>query len=262
MSSHAQAAKLYSMVSSRTMPKAAIASVTLARFDRLREPGPAPNGQASGTVFCNVAADTRAAGAEPASQQAFTFLILGLHEDAASAQRFLAERAAWLDEAQEVWSAILEPFRHHGAANYLDRAHPGLLFESMMPADLADGPVVALTTSGWNVAEGLDMNRVREFAAGVLAVRASMTGVPGLRSQQSFFFPGVLECDPITVTFWRDEASIRAFAYGQGSHRRQLDRHRAEGLADRTSFTRFHVLSSAGTWYGVDPAARTADTQD
>jgi hypothetical protein len=244
------------------MVKAAIASVQLARFDRLREAGPLPEGRAPGTVFSNVAADSRAAATEPGSQQAFTFLILGLHEDVASAQRFLADRAAWLDDAQERWSGILEPFRHHGAANYLDRANPGLLFESMMPADLADGAVVALTTVGWNVGEGLDMNRVREFGAGVLAVRASMTGVPGLRSQQSFFFPGVLECDPITLTFWRDEASIRAFAYGQGSHRRQLDRHRAEGLADRTSFTRFRVLSSAGTWYGVDPAARTTDTQN
>src|SRR5688572_5996218 len=140
--------------------------------------------------------------------------------------------------------------------------NPGHVFESMMPDDLADGAVVALTTSGWNVGEDLDMNRVREFGAGVLAVRASMTGVPGLRSQQSFFFPGVLECDPVTLTFWRDEASIRAFAYGQGSHRRQLDRHRTEGLADRTSFTRFQVLSSAGTWYGVDPVARAVDTQD
>ena len=211
-----------------------------------------PDGCVPGTVFCNVAADTRAAGTEPASQQAFTFLILGLHEDAGSAQRFLANRVAWLDEAQEVWRGILEPFRHHGAANYLDRADPGLVFASMTPADLADGPVVALTTSGWNVAEGLDMNRVREFGAGVLAVRASMTGVPGLRSQQSFFFPGVLECDPLTLSFWRDEASVRAFAYGQGSHRRQLERHRAEGLADRTSFTRFRILSRAGTWYGED----------
>jgi hypothetical protein len=82
----------------------------------------------------------------------------------------------------------------------------------------------------------------------------SAPSVPGLRSQQSFFFPGVLECDPLTLTFWRDEASIRAFAYGQGSHRRQLDRHRTGALADRTSFTRFRVLSSAGTWYGEDPA--------
>jgi hypothetical protein len=31
----------------------------------------------------------------------------------------------------------------------------------------------------------------------------------GLHSQQSFFFPGVLECDPLPLTFWRDEASIR-----------------------------------------------------
>lgn len=246
--------RLYSMVSSRTMLKAAIASVQPARFDRLREPGQVPAVRAPGTIFCNVAADTRAACTEPASQQAFTFLILGLHTDQASAQRFLEDRAAWLHEAPEVWSGILEPFRHHGAANYLDRTHPGPLFESMMPADLSDGPVVALTTSGWNVGDGLNMNRVREFGAGVLAVRASMTGVAGLCSQQSFFFPGVIECDPITVTFWRDEASIRAFAYGQGSHRRQLDRHRAEGLADRTSFTRFRVASSAGTWYGVDPA--------
>jgi hypothetical protein len=244
------------MVWSSGMGKAAIASVRLARFDRLREAGSAPGGRAPETVFCNVAADTRAAGTEPASQQAFTFLILGLHKNADSAQRFLAERVEWLGDAQEVWSGILEPFRHHGAANYLDRANPGHVFESMMPADLGDGPVVALTTSGWNVGEGVDMNRVREFGAGVLAVRASMTGVRGLRSQQSFFFPGVLECDPLTLTFWHDEASIRAFAYGQGSHRRQLDRHRAEGLADRTSFTRFRVLSSAGTWYGEDPAGR------
>lgn len=202
-----------------------------------------------------MAADTRAAGTEPASQQAFAFLLLGLHEDVASAQGFLSVRVPWLDQAQEIWSGILEPFRHHGAANYLNRAYPGLLFESMMPVDLTDGPVVALTTSGWNVGEGLDMNRVREFGAGVLAVRASMTGVPGLRSQQSFFFPGVLECDPITLTFWDDEASIRTFAYGQGSHRRQLDRHRTERLADRTSFTRFRVLHSAGAWYGQDLAA-------
>ena len=36
----------------------------------------------------------------------------------------------------------------------------------------------------------------------------------------------MIECDPLTVTLWRDEASIRAFAYGQGSHRpiRSTDR--------------------------------------
>ncbi len=233
--------------------KAAIATVQLARFARLRDAGPAPDGQLPGTVFCNVAADTRAAGTEPASQQAVAFLILGLHDDASSAEHFLANRAAWLDDAHETWSGILEPLRHHGAANYLDRTNPGLVFDACTPADPAPGGVVALTTVGWNLGEGLDMNRVREFGAGVAAVRASMTGVAGLRTQQSFFFPGVIECDPLTLSFWQDEASIRAFAYGQGSHRRQLDRHREDPQADRTSFTRFRALRSAGTWYGEDP---------
>jgi hypothetical protein len=111
---------------------------------------------------------------------------------------------------------------------------------------------VAITTVGWNP-EGLDLNRVRDFGAGVVAVRIGMTGVPGLHTQHSFFFPGVLAVDPLTVSFWRDEASLRAFAYGPGTHRRHLDRYRAENLADRTSFTRFRILHSAGTWHGRDP---------
>jgi hypothetical protein len=238
------------------MPVASIASIQLARFDRLRDAGALAVDARPGVLFCAVAADTRAAATEPGSQQAFTFLVLGLHADEASARQLLADRAAcapWLAEATETWCGVLQPFRHHGAANYLDDACPGALFDATVPDDGPGGPVVAVTTVGWN-REGLDMNRVREFGAGVMAVRMSMTGVPGMHTQHSFFFPGVLALDPVTVTFWEDEASIRAFAYGQGTHRRQLDRYRAEGLADRTSFTRFRVLESAGTWHGRDPA--------
>lgn len=241
------------------MERASIATVRLARFDQLREAGAAAAGGSPAPLFCKVAADSRAAGTEPAAQQAFTFLILGLHTDAEAARRFLDDRPSWLDDAREVWSGVLQPFRHHGAANYLDPASPGPLFDALPPDDTSDGAVVALTTVGWN-AENLDMKRVVEFGAGAQAVRISMTGVPGLYAQHSFFFPRVLECDPITVTFWRDQASIRAFAYGHGSHRRQLDRHRAENLADRTSFTRFRVVHSAGTWCGEDPAARLASS--
>jgi len=235
------------------MPVASAASLQLARFDRLRDAGPVAAGGCPGVMFCGVAADVRAAGTELASQQAFTFVILGLHADVASAQRFVGARASWLDDASEIWGGVLQPVRHHGASNYLDSANPGPLFESMTPAEGAGGPLVALTTVGWHP-DGLDMNRVREFGAGAMAVRMSMTGVPGLHTQHSFFFPGVLQFDPLTVSFWRDDASIRAFAYGQGTHRRQLDRLRAEQLADRTSFTRFRVLHSAGTWHGRDPA--------
>jgi hypothetical protein len=44
------------VVSSGGLPKAAIASVQLARFGSLREAGPVPDGRAPGTVFCNVVA--------------------------------------------------------------------------------------------------------------------------------------------------------------------------------------------------------------
>jgi len=242
------------------MAAASVASIQLARFDQLREAGSATWDSTPGVLFCAVAADTRAAGTEAGSQVAFTFVVLGLHADVASARQLIDNRATgapWLDDASETWSAVLQPFRHHGAANYLDRANPGVLFHDMPPTADAGDAVVAVTTVGWN-REGLDMNRVREFGTGVVAVRMSMTGVPGLRTQHSFFFPGVLDCDPLTVTFWEDEASIRNFAYGQGSHRRQLDRHRAENLADRTSFTRFRVLHSNGTWYGDDPVRQRA----
>ena len=110
-----------------------------------------------------------------------------------------------------------------------------------------------LTTSGWTTGESLDMNRVKEFSEGVLGVRASMTGIDGLHSQQSFFFPGVLTYDPITVTIWRDSVSVGKFAYGAGAHKMQMDKQKVHNLADRTSFTRCRILRSEGTWHGSNP---------
>jgi hypothetical protein len=198
-----------------------------------------------------VAADVRGAGTDLTSQKAFTFVMLGLHGSTRSG----AALGAWLDEACEVYSAVLQPFRHKGESNYLNVSEPGPLFESLAPCPHPEAPLVALTTSGFNLGDSLDMARVREFGTGVMAVRMSMTAVPGLHSQQSFFFPGGLEYDPFTLTFWKNDESIRTFSYGAGVHRYQLDRQRELGLADRTSFTRFNVLRSTGTWYGVDPQA-------
>jgi hypothetical protein len=214
-------------------------------------------------MFCAVAADTRAAGTDPASQRAFIYLMLGLHENESSADRFLEDqlvRVPWMSEASELYGAVLQPYRHKGEANYLNRTQPGQLFGRLAACPSPDAPFVSMTTSGWTVGDQLDMNRVREFSTGVLAIRASMTAVPGLHSQQSFFFPGVLALDPLTVTFWRNDAAIRAFSYGPGVHRHHLDRHRAENLADRTSFTRFQVLRSVGTWYGINP--NSSDRRD
>ena len=110
-----------------------------------------------------------------------------------------------------------------------------------------------ITTAGWDVSEEMNMDPIRDFSSGVARVRISMTGVPGLHSQQTFSFPGSFETDGITVTFWRDFASARDFAYGAGLHRELMKRHRDGDFGARTSFTRFSVLHSEGTWHGSNP---------
>ena len=240
------------------MSTASHVSLQLFRFDSIRAAGAIEAADLPGLLFCGVAADTRAAGTEPASQQAFAFAMLGLHSDAASAQRLLADHrhmAPWAREAREAWGAVLRPFRHKGEANYLNRLQPGPLFDPMAlsAAPAAGAPFVSITTSGWQVHPELDMNRVREFSTGVLAVRASMTAMPGLHSQQSFFFPRGLEHDPMTITFWKNQAALTEFAYGPVGHRLQMERQQERGLADRTSFTRCVAVSKLGTWYGTCP---------
>lgn len=242
------------------MTTASHVSLLLIRFDSIRTASSIEIRDQSGVLFCDVAADTRAAGTEPASQQAFAFAMLGLHCGAASAERLLEDYrrvAPWMAEAREAWGAVLRPFRHKGEANYLNRMQPGPLFDpgAISAAPSADAPFVSITTSGWRVSPELDMNRVREFSTGVLAVRASMTAMPGLHSQQSFFFPRVLEKDPMTVTFWKNQAALTEFAYGPGGHRLQMERQQERGLADRTSFTRCVAESKRGTWYGSCPLA-------
>lgn len=159
-------------------------SLQLASFDKLRTPGFSDTTSCKGLLFFGVGADTRA------QQQAFKFLLLGIHQDEVSATRFIdhnKEISPWLNECNEIWTAVLQPFHHKGEANYLNTNTPGKLFEVLAESPGTNTPIVVLTTSGWVTGDNLDMNRVKEFSEGVLGVRASMTAVTGLHSQQSFF---------------------------------------------------------------------------
>jgi hypothetical protein len=241
----------------RAMTTASFVSLHLARFDELRAAGPADPGDRPGLLFCEVGADCRAAGTDPASREAFTFLVVALHDSRASADSLVEEVvtiAPWFADAAERWSGVLAPFRTKGESNLIDRTAPARLFDPLVEAPPRGTSVVVLTTIGWN-RDGLDMARVQDIGTGTAAVRISMTAVPGLRSQHTFFFPGIIAIDPPTLTFWDDEASLAAWAHRQPSHKRQMDRYRATGNADRASFTRLTALRSSGTWYGADPVA-------
>jgi hypothetical protein len=243
----------------RAMVAASLVSLHLARFDQLRTAGPVAPGHRPGLLFCEVGADCRAAGTDPASREAFTFLVVGLHESRESGDSLVEDVttvAPWFADAAERWSGVLAPFRTTGESNLIDRTAPARLFDPLVASPARGTPVVVFTTAGWN-RDGLDMARVQDFGTGVAAVRISMTAVPGLRSQQTFFFPGIIAIDPPTLSFWDDEASLIAWAHRQATHKRQMDRYRTTGNADRASFTRLIALSGDGTWYGRDPGATT-----
>lgn len=240
------------------MPK--FIGLHLLRFDALRDRPALAANLPPGTLFCNIAADTRAAATEPTSSQAYVFACLSLHTDLAAAQSFLAARTALIPavlDARESYAAILQPFRHHGSVNWLNPTNPDALFPELAPTPASDQPMVAITTAGYS--DFSNPERMRLFSLGVAAVRMSMTGTSGLHSQQTFFFPGGLAIDPVTITFWRDQEAIKSFSYGPGVHRTQLDKHRSENLADRTSFTRAQILQSEGSWYGCDPQTTFRD---
>lgn len=197
--------------------------------------------------------DGWAANTTAGSQAAYKFAVYGLHSDEASAKRAVAERfriAPWLAGSSEVFAAVLTPFRHFGEANFL--GEPGPCFDVTASPPSPDTPIVIVTSVGWRTFDDESMTRIKRFSEGVSAVRIGMTGMPGLQSQQSFSFPGGLVHDGVTVTLWHNVASAMAFAYGPGFHRSQVKEQREVPYGDRTSFTRFAVVSSEGTWHGTN----------
>jgi hypothetical protein len=69
------------------MSRASFVSLHLARFDALRVSEDPVCGDWPGVLFCQVGADSRAAGTEPSSREAFVFVALGLHADSDSVER-------------------------------------------------------------------------------------------------------------------------------------------------------------------------------
>jgi len=237
------------------MPLSTCATVHLARFDSLTSMKGTDVSSTSGDpVAWMVGGEEIGAGGTPGSQEAFLWLAFGLHAEMSSARAVMeAGRTAvpFFETAGEVWSALLQPFSHRGEVNWLDHESPGQVFSVDEPGR-ERGPFVVITSVGWTIDAQFDPSRVADFVRGVEMVRESMDSVDGLHSRQVFNFPDFID-DAVTVSIWRDDAAMRAFAYRAGEHKSQMDRFRQLRTADRTSFTRFRVLESQGSWNGSDP---------
>ena len=237
-------------------------TVNLARFGEARSTAGVETGCPVGDpVAWAVGCDEGAAGTGAGSQCGSVWVAVGLHADRASADAVFdagADVVPSMGGAIETWRAVLAPFHHRGEVNWLDAGAPGPAFPIGASAESGPsvaGPFAVITSAGWNIDANFDVDRALEFGAGLDRVRASMTAVDGMHSHQVFAFPGLFAFDALTLTFWRDDASMRTFAYRPGTHKTQLDSFRANETADRTSFTRLRALRHTGSWYGTDPLA-------
>jgi len=183
---------------------------------------------------------------------------LGLYPDRIHAEAALAEPGRFmpfLGDTTEAWHALLLPLVHRGECNHLDRETPGL----MLHPHEGDpgGPLIVLTTAGFILGPDLDINRVIDFRRNVDQVREAVSAAEGNLARQ-VFTPHTRGDDGVTMTVWRDDASMSAFAYRPGEHRERIERYKREQTCDRTSFTRLRPVRTSGNWEGRDPVEAAA----
>ena len=179
----------------------------------------------------------------------------GLYRESAEAEAAVASRLVYmpfLTEVVESWHAVMVPFAHKGECNHLDRSQPGSLFEVGRPEPA--GPCLVLTTAGFVMGPDFKVARAIEFRRQVDATEAELRQAEGCY-RTGLFTPHTVGDDGVTISIWRDDASMLAAAYRPGPHRAQVDRHLVGPMMDRSSFTRFRVLHSLGQWDGADPLA-------
>lgn len=156
----------------------------------------------------------------------------------------------FLKDTVESWHALLLPIAHRGECNHLERSNPALIFE---PGDEdPGGPLFVMTTAGYVMGPDLDLERVIDFRVHVDKVHEWLQSADG-RVASQVFTPHTVGDDGVTMSLWRSDSAMIDTMYRPGVHRTQVERHRRENLADRTSFTRFRVLETFGQWNGSDP---------
>lgn len=180
---------------------------------------------------------------------------IGMFPGRAEAEQALDQPDRYLPgsgEASEAWHALLLPIAHHGECNLLDPAAPGPMFETS--PDDPGGPLLVLTTAGFDLRAKSDFKRLIDFRERVKRMRPIVAGAQGNLAEQVFAPAGAGD-DAVTMSLWLHDQAMLDFAYRPGPHRTELDRQRAESTVDRSSFTRFRIVRSAGAWGGGDPLA-------
>lgn len=175
---------------------------------------------------------------------------IGIHDSRADAEAALSSITAlpWYSETIEQWHALVLPIRHQGETNWRGPVSDRTLLSA---SNDPGGPLVVITSAGYIAPGPAEFPRITAFNRQVERVTLNYRTLPGKRAADAFNGARVDGHDGLTITVWADDAAMMAAAYKEGVHREQIDRHRANAMIDRSSFTRARILASTGTWDGA-----------
>ncbi|ALJ01559.1 spheroidene monooxygenase [Rufibacter tibetensis] len=141
----------------------------------------------------------------------------------------------------EQYTLALQPLQAHGLWN---GQNP---FTQQTLKAPEGAPIAVLTRASIRVTKAID------FWRNVPKTSQSLDHAEGLLASIGLGEAPLIR--QATFSLWRDEASMKAFAYKQATHREVIKRTRTQGWYSEEMFARFTPLSSKGTWNGVDPLA-------
>lgn len=164
-------------------------------------------------------------------------------DDEAALDAFLAESPVaqrWREHASEVWTLRMVPVK---SAGRWGGANP---FPAQAPPP-GEGPFAVITRAT------LRLRRTRAFYNAVPGIDLDLERDPGLLASVGFGESPLGRQGTLSV--WRSEEAMKAFAYGTDAHREAIRRRSTEHWYAEELFARFRVTGSAGTLGGADPVA-------
>ncbi|MCZ4273275.1 hypothetical protein [Maritalea porphyrae] len=177
---------------------------------------------------------------------------LGFYNDQEAALHGLNEAANSLDFtnlATQSWHGLLAVVAHRGDVDFSTKhePHPHLVALKTDP----QGVMAVMTSAGYQGFGEADFGRARDFVKRIEDVRTFYKSL-GSNVLRQIFNP-IGTPDGASFTLWRNDPDMLAAAYKDGTHRSMIDQHKAQPMFDRSSFTRFRLLESRGSWDGIDP---------
>ncbi len=161
----------------------------------------------------------------------------------------------FLGDTLEAYHALAAPCSHRGKVDWRGSLLENATF-AVTPVD-PGGPLMVLTSAGFENPGPNDIPRIVKFYDGVVQVRDYFAAQPGNTRRAVFNGSRVDGRSGITVTIWESDEAMLTAAYRPGYHRTQLDYQHAFGHFDYSSFTRVRILATKGTWDGNDPVGDT-----